>query len=133
MRDGERTLRMLDRLYQLGLHLSIDDFGTGYSSLSALQHFPIETLKIDQSFVSSAAESPDRQALVSTIINMGGNLGMDVVAEGVETVEQLRFLQEQGCNYAQGHLFGDPVAADEYLRVLVEQERGESRHAGFFS
>jgi len=133
MRDGERTLRMLDRLYQLGLHLSIDDFGTGYSSLSALQHFPIETLKIDQSFVSSAADSPDRQALVSTIINMGGNLGMDVVAEGVETVDQLRFLQEQGCNYAQGHLFGEPVSADEYLRVLVEQERGESRHAGFFS
>jgi diguanylate cyclase (GGDEF)-like protein/PAS domain S-box-containing protein len=133
MRDGERTLRMLDRLYQLGLHLSIDDFGTGYSSLSALQHFPIETLKIDQSFVSTAAESPDRRALVSTIINMGGNLGMDVVAEGVETLEQLRFLQKEGCNYAQGHLFGDPVNSDEYLRILVEQERGESRHAGFFN
>jgi diguanylate cyclase (GGDEF)-like protein/PAS domain S-box-containing protein len=133
MRDGERTLRMLDRLYQLGLHLSIDDFGTGYSSLSSLQQFPIGTLKIDQSFVRNAATSPDRGALVTTIINMGKSLGMDVVAEGVETEEQLGLLRRLECNYAQGHLFGDPVSGDDYLRLLVEQHHGSSYLAGLFS
>jgi diguanylate cyclase (GGDEF)-like protein/PAS domain S-box-containing protein len=124
MRDGEKTLRMLDRLYQLGLHLSIDDFGTGYSSLSALQDFPIGTLKIDQSFVQGAASEPDRGAIVTTIINMGQSLKMDVVAEGVETEEQLEFLRRHNCTYAQGHLFGEPVDADTYLAMLVDQQRG---------
>jgi diguanylate cyclase (GGDEF)-like protein/PAS domain S-box-containing protein len=133
MRDGERTLRMLDRLYQLGLHLSIDDFGTGYSSLSSLQQFPIGTLKIDQSFVRNAATSPDRGALVTTIVNMGKSLGMDVVAEGVETEEQLRLLRRLECNYAQGHLFGDPVSGEDYLRLLVEQHGGASYLAGLFT
>ena len=82
MRDGERTLKLLDRLYQLGLHLCIDDFGTGYSSLSSLQNFPIGTLKIDQSFVRNAMRSSDNAALISTIIDMGRNMSMDVVAEG---------------------------------------------------
>jgi len=132
MRDGERTLKLLDRLYQLGLHLCIDDFGTGYSSLSALQHFPIGTLKIDQSFVKNALHSPDSGALVATIINMGQNLGLDVVAEGVETEEQLAFLRSHRCAYGQGHLFGGPVTGDEYLQMLVEQQRGETHLAALF-
>jgi len=132
MRDGERTLKLLDRLYQLGLHLCIDDFGTGYSSLSALQHFPIGTLKIDQSFVKNALHSPDSGALVATIISMGQNLGLDVVAEGVETPEQLAFLRSHHCAYGQGHLFGGPVSGEEYLQMLVEQQRGEAHLAALF-
>jgi diguanylate cyclase (GGDEF)-like protein/PAS domain S-box-containing protein len=133
MSDGEKTLRMLDRLYQLGLHLSIDDFGTGYSSLSALQDFPIGTLKIDQSFVQDAASEPDRGAIVTTIISMGKTLKMDVVAEGVETEEQLEFLRRHDCTYAQGHLFGEPVDADTYLAMLVDQQRGKRRLAALFA
>ncbi len=133
MSDGEKTLRMLDRLYQLGLHLSIDDFGTGYSSLSALQDFPIGTLKIDQSFVQGAAREPDRGAIVTTIINMGQSLKMDVVAEGVETEEQLDFLRRHDCTYAQGHLFGEPVDADAYLAMLVDQQRGTRHLASYFA
>ena len=133
MRDGERTLKLLDRLYQLGLHLCIDDFGTGYSSLSSLQNFPIGTLKIDQSFVRNAMRSSDNAALISTIIDMGRNMGMDVVAEGVETEEQLQFLRGQSCAYGQGHLFGDPVTGEDYLHILVEQQRGQMPLAALFT
>jgi diguanylate cyclase (GGDEF)-like protein/PAS domain S-box-containing protein len=133
MRDGERTLKLLDRLYQLGLHLCIDDFGTGYSSLSSLQNFPIGTLKIDQSFVRNATRSTDSAALITTIINMGQSMGMDVVAEGVETEEQLTFLRDQACAYGQGHLFGDPLSGDAYLKILVEQQRGETPLAVLFT
>jgi len=133
MRDGETTLRMLDRLYQLGLHLSIDDFGTGYSSLSALQHFPIGTLKIDKSFVRGASDAGDQATIVTTIINMGRSLRMDVVAEGVETEEQLAFLRQEGCTYAQGHLFGEPVTGEHYLGLLVEQQRGTLLLANLFA
>jgi diguanylate cyclase (GGDEF)-like protein/PAS domain S-box-containing protein len=133
MRDGERTLKLLDRLYQLGLHLCIDDFGTGYSSLSSLQNFPIGTLKIDQSFVRNATRSTDSAALITTIINMGQSMGMDVVAEGIETEEQLTFLRDQACAYGQGHLFGDPLSGEDYLMTLVEQQRGETPLAVLFT
>ncbi len=133
MKDGEATLRMLDRLYQLGLHLSIDDFGTGYSSLSALQHFPIGTLKIDQSFVQGADHEDEPATIVTTIISMGKNLQMDVVAEGVETQQQLDFLRSHGCHYGQGHLFGQPLSSEEYLQLLTEQQGGPPLHASLFA
>lgn len=133
MRDGEATLRMLDRLYQLGLHLSIDDFGTGYSSLSALQHFPIGTLKIDQSFVHDADHETEPATIVTTIISMGQNLRMDVVAEGVETQAQLDFLRSHGCHYGQGHLFGHPLDGEDYLELLIEQQSGRPLHASLFA
>ncbi len=133
MKDGEATLRMLDRLYQLGLHLSIDDFGTGYSSLSALQHFPIGTLKIDQSFVQGADHEDEPATIVTTIISMGQNLQMDVVAEGVETQQQLDFLRSHGCHYGQGHLFGQPLGSEEYLQLLTEQQGGPPLHAALFA
>ncbi len=133
MKDGEATLRMLDRLYQLGLHLSIDDFGTGYSSLSALQHFPIGTLKIDQSFVHGADHDDEPATIVTTIISMGQNLRMDVVAEGVETQQQLDFLRTHGCHYGQGHLFGHPLSSEEYLQLLTEQQDGQTLHAALFA
>src|SRR4029434_3433350 len=99
MADPKRTIKLLDELYAMGLHLSIDDFGTGYSSLSALQQFPIGALKIDQSFVRDAAANPEDATIVRTIIEMGRSLGLQVVAEGIETEEQRKFLVHSGCQY----------------------------------
>jgi diguanylate cyclase (GGDEF)-like protein/PAS domain S-box-containing protein len=121
MADTKRTLRLLDELYAMGLHLSIDDFGTGYSSLSALQQFPIDTLKIDQSFVRDVAQNAGNATLVRTIIEMGRNLEIDVIAEGVESVSQLEFLRRSGCHYAQGRLFGEPCTSEELLGLLQRQ------------
>ena len=126
---GEKTLRMLDRLYQLGLHLSIDDFGTGYSSLSSLQHFPIGTLKIDQSFVRDAGQERNSAAIVGAIVGLGRSLGMDVVAEGIETVDQLSLLQRLNCTFGQGHLFGAPMSAAQYVDMLAAQQKGTPVHA----
>ena len=132
MEDSKKTIKLLDELYALGLHLAIDDFGTGYSSLSALQQFPIHTLKIDQSFVRDAAIDADDATIVETIIDMGRSLKMDVVAEGVETEEQLGFLQTLNCNYVQGLLFGDPMTATDYLQLLIAQEGGSNTHRALF-
>jgi diguanylate cyclase (GGDEF)-like protein len=129
---GERTLRTLHRLYELGLHLSIDDFGTGYSSLSSLQHFPIGTLKIDQSFLRDASKEHNSAAIVGAIVGLGQCLGMDVVAEGIETMEQLALLQRIGCTLGQGHLFGEPVTGQRYLDLLLAQQQGEPAHTALF-
>ena len=133
MENPERTIKILDQLYGLGLHLAIDDFGTGYSSLSALQQFPISTLKIDKSFVRDALTSPDDATLVDTIIQMGRNLNMDVVAEGVEDEAQLLFLQRLGCTYVQGLLFGDPMSSENYLELLLAQVEGTDTHRALFA
>ncbi len=132
MDDAERTIRILDSLYGMGLHLAIDDFGTGYSSLSALQQFPISTLKIDKSFVRDVAVDQDDATIVATIIKMARSLNMDVVAEGVEAQDQLEFLREHECDYVQGHLFGDPLAADGLLELLIEQEQGGNQYQALF-
>jgi diguanylate cyclase (GGDEF)-like protein/PAS domain S-box-containing protein len=129
---GEKTLRTLDRLYQLGLHLSIDDFGTGYSSLSSLQHFPIGTLKIDQSFLQEAGREHNSSAIVGAIVGLGRSLGMDVVAEGIENTEQLDLLRSMGCTLGQGHLFGEPVSGERYLELLLAQEQGRPVHTALF-
>ncbi len=133
MEDPARTIKLLDELYALGLHLAIDDFGTGYSSLSALQQFPINTLKIDQSFVKNIAVNSDDATIVGTIIHMGRSLNMDVVAEGVETEEQLNFLQTLQCTYVQGLLFGDPMSSDSYLELLLAQADGTDRYRALFA
>jgi diguanylate cyclase (GGDEF)-like protein/PAS domain S-box-containing protein len=132
MEDTSRTIRILDALYGMGLHLAIDDFGTGYSSLSALQQFPISTLKIDQSFVRDLAVDHDDAAIVRTIIQMAHSLKLEVVAEGVESQEQLDFLRREGCDYVQGHLFGDPVASDAFCKMLVAEAEGSGRYAALF-
>jgi len=133
MENPQRTIKLLDELYGLGLNLAIDDFGTGYSSLSALQQFPISTLKIDRSFVRNIVTSADDATLVDTIIQMGRNLNLDVVAEGVEEEAQLNFLQTLGCNYAQGLLFGDPMSADNYLELLLAQADGTDAYRTLFA
>jgi diguanylate cyclase (GGDEF)-like protein/PAS domain S-box-containing protein len=132
MADPKRTIAMLKELSALGLHLSIDDFGTGYSSLSALQQFPIGTLKVDQSFVRDVVTDPNDATLVRTIIEMGRSLGMEVVGEGVETVEQLAFLRKSRCDIGQGELFGKPCTVDELAVLLTTQEaNGVSPFASF--
>ena len=133
MENPDRTIKILDDLYRLGLHLAIDDFGTGYSSLSALQQFPISTLKIDQSFVRDIAVNSDDATIVGTIVHMGKSLKMDVVAEGVESEEQLAFLQSLDCTYAQGLLFGGPMSSDNYLELLMAQEEGTDSHRALFA
>jgi EAL domain-containing protein (putative c-di-GMP-specific phosphodiesterase class I) len=115
------------------LHLAIDDFGTGYSSLSALQQFPISTLKIDKSFVRDIAKNPDDATIVDTIIQMGRNMNMDVVAEGVEGEAQLIFLQKLGCTYVQGLLFGDPMSSSNYLELLLAQAEGTDTYRALFA
>ena len=133
MENPERTIKLLDQLYALGLHLAIDDFGTGYSSLSALQQFPISTLKIDKSFVRHVSSNPDDATIVSTIVQMCRSMNMDVVAEGIESEEQLAFLQQLGCTYAQGLLFGDPMSSDSYLELLLAQAEGTDLHRALFA
>jgi diguanylate cyclase (GGDEF)-like protein/PAS domain S-box-containing protein len=126
MADTQRTVRLLGELHEMGLHLSIDDFGTGYSSLSALQQFPIGTLKIDQSFVRDVAEDAGDATIVRTIIDMGRSLGLDVVAEGIESQQHLDFLREHRCQYGQGKLFSEPNTVDVLLGLLARQANGEA-------
>jgi diguanylate cyclase (GGDEF)-like protein/PAS domain S-box-containing protein len=125
MLDAQRTLPLLDELRAMGVHLSIDDFGTGYSSLSALQQFPISTLKIDRSFVTNAATDPDDATIIRTIIEMGRSLGLQVIAEGVETEEQRHFLLHSGCQLGQGRLFGEPISSSDFLELLLRQATGQ--------
>jgi diguanylate cyclase (GGDEF)-like protein/PAS domain S-box-containing protein len=124
MADAKRTVRLLDELYAMGLHLSIDDFGTGYSSLSALQQFPIGTLKIDQSFVRDVSDDAGDATIVRTIIDMGRSLGMDVVAEGIESQRHLEFLRRHNCYFGQGKLFGEPCTSEDLQALLARQASG---------
>lgn len=101
--------------------------------MSALQQFPISTLKIDRSFVRNIVTNPDDATIVDTIIQMGRNLNMDVVAEGVEDESQLNFLQNLGCTYVQGLLFGDPMSADNYLELLLAQAEGTDSYRALFA
>jgi diguanylate cyclase (GGDEF)-like protein/PAS domain S-box-containing protein len=118
LQDSKSTAVVLQALKDLGVGLALDDFGTGYSSLSYLKRFSIDTLKIDQSFVRDMTTDADDASIVSAVISMGKSLHMRVVAEGVETREQLAFLQEQSCPEGQGYYFGRPVAAGEFTQLL---------------
>ena len=119
MENPEAAVRTLHALKEMGVHLSVDDFGTGYSSLSQLKRCPIGTLKIDQSFVRDLPGDEDNAAIASAIIAMGQRLRLTLVAEGVETPEQLAFLRERGCRYVQGFLFSRPVPADQLSLLLA--------------
>ncbi|HEY5403458.1 MAG TPA: EAL domain-containing protein, partial [Pyrinomonadaceae bacterium] len=115
----EAAAQMFKQLRSLGVQLSIDDFGTGYSSLSYLHRFPLNYLKIDRSFVMRMTTDNDN-AIVKTIATLAQNLGMEVIAEGIETEEQYQRLKELGCEYGQGFLFSRPVDADSASRLLVK-------------
>jgi diguanylate cyclase (GGDEF)-like protein/PAS domain S-box-containing protein len=118
MEDSRSAAEVLAELKEIGVQLALDDFGTGYSSLSYLKRFPIDTLKIDQSFVRDLKTDTDDASIVTAVIGMGKSLHMRVVAEGVETREQLEFLQEHNCPQGQGYYFSRPVPATELGRLL---------------
>ncbi|MBF0200013.1 MAG: EAL domain-containing protein [Desulfamplus sp.] len=116
----DRNVKFMHELKSLGVTLSIDDFGTGYSSLSYLKSFPVNTLKIDRSFVMDIPDDKDDIAITSTIISMAQSLGLEVVAEGVETRVQAQFLKERGCYTVQGYLFSPPVPEDHFMQLLKD-------------
>ncbi|MEA2467919.1 MAG: two-component system, chemotaxis family, CheB/CheR fusion protein, partial [Thermoleophilaceae bacterium] len=107
------------QLKELGVRLALDDFGTGYSSLTYVRRFPIDTLKIDRSFVDGIAGSSEDEAIVTAVLSMGRALGVDVVAEGVETEEQAARLRALGCTLAQGFLFSRPLSAGAAFELLA--------------
>jgi diguanylate cyclase (GGDEF)-like protein/PAS domain S-box-containing protein len=121
MEAGEAELETLHRLKRIGVRLAMDDFGTGYASLSNLKRFPIDVVKIDRSFVHDCLISTDDAAIVKAVVSMGQALRMHVIAEGVETKEQLAFLQLLGCDGAQGYLIGRPMSAEDIERLLAER------------
>jgi PAS domain S-box-containing protein len=126
MADASRSAVVLSELKALGVHLSIDDFGTGYSSLSRLQRFPVDTLKIDRAFISSMDSDPETGEIVRIIAMLARNLGLKVVAEGIERKEQMDMLKELGCEVGQGYLFSKPVSAEAIEQLMI------SRHGSWW-
>ena len=118
MHDAPQLVAMLGELKRIGVQVAIDDFGTGYSSLSSLKRFPVDRLKVDRSFVEHIAIDTDDAAIVRTIIALGRNLGLKVVAEGVETAEQLQFLRDHACDEVQGYYFSRPIASQSFENLL---------------
>ena len=127
MRDPEETVKSLSELSAIGVSIAIDDFGTGHSSLSYLKRFPIDILKIDQSFVRGIPADPDDVAITRTILAMAKGLGLRAIAEGVETAEQSAFLKAEGCEEGQGYLFSKPVPAEDVEKLLQENSRSTAR------
>jgi EAL domain-containing protein (putative c-di-GMP-specific phosphodiesterase class I) len=120
MENIDTATEMLKQLRALGVQLSIDDFGTGYSSLSYLHRFPIDTLKVDRSFVMRMVDNNENIEIVRTILMLAQNLGMDVVAEGVETKEQLALLRKLGCENGQGYFFSRPVSVGGAEKIISD-------------
>jgi diguanylate cyclase (GGDEF)-like protein len=129
MADPERANQVLQQLHAMGIRIAIDDFGTGYSSLSYLKRFPAQTVKIDRSFIGGLPSDGDDVAITQAVIAMAHSLGLDVVAEGVETAEQLALLSKLGCDEAQGYLLGRPMPASELAARLMQETRRASQAA----
>ena len=123
MDQGEQAQLFLAALKRLGLRLSIDDFGTGYSSLAYLKRLPVDKLKIDRSFIRDIPRDDSDMELAATIIALGHNLGLTVLAEGVETRAQFDFLKARGCDACQGYLFSKPLTAEEFERRFLASPR----------
>ena len=120
MKNADQDIAALHALSAMGMRFAIDDFGTGYSSLTYLKRFPIDILKIDKTFVQDVTENADDAAIVRAIITMAHSLGIQVLAEGVETREQAEFLRQQGCDLAQGYYFSPPLPGKEVERLLMD-------------
>ena len=121
IQDLQTTITTLNQLHVIGIQISIDDFGTGYSSLSYLKRLPISKIKIDQSFVRDICTDPDDAAIADAVISLGHSLKMQVIAEGVETAEQLDYLRAHGCDEMQGYYFSRPLPAGEFARLAREK------------
>jgi EAL domain-containing protein (putative c-di-GMP-specific phosphodiesterase class I) len=126
MKDAGRSTAILTELRRLGVRISLDDFGTGYSSLSYLQRFPVDTLKIDRSFVLGIAGDDGNREIVGTIVNLARTLRLEVIAEGTETATQVAYLEHLNCGFGQGYFFSRPVPFDE-LPSLMEIDLSASR------
>lgn len=122
MDSGPDVIERLTRLHDMGIKLAIDDFGTGYSSLSYLKKFPVHKLKIDRAFIKNVTTDKDDASIARTIIQLGKAMNLDIIAEGVETREQLDFLREEGCQQVQGFLFANPMASDILSSWLPQQQ-----------
>jgi EAL domain-containing protein (putative c-di-GMP-specific phosphodiesterase class I) len=118
MHDVNQAVRQLHAIKEMGVRLAIDDFGTGYSSLAQLKRLPIDTLKVDRSFIREIPRDPEDNAITEAVIAMGKTLGVTVVAEGVETADQREFLSKHACNELQGFLFNKPCHADALAELL---------------
>jgi predicted signal transduction protein with EAL and GGDEF domain len=118
MHNAERSLKKLNEIKALGIRIAIDDFGTGYSSLSQLKRFPVDTLKVDRSFIRELETEEEDRAITQAIITMGKTLGLTIVAEGVETAEQQSFLSKHACDEIQGYYFSKPIPCAEFERLL---------------
>ncbi|MGX7876728.1 EAL domain-containing protein [Mesorhizobium sp. ORM6] len=116
--DFSRASSILRRLKSLGVKIALDDFGTGYASLSYLQSFPFDKIKIDKSFVWMMEKNPQSAAIIRAILGLGRDLSMHIVAEGVETFDQLKFLRDEGCNALQGYLIGRPYPIELYAKEV---------------
>lgn len=122
MSNVERASKILQELHESGIHIALDDFGTGFSSLNHLRHFPIDEVKIDRSFVSSMLTNDDDLALVKAIIDLSHDLKIDVVAEGVETLEEAKILSDYNCDRLQGYYYSKPIPAKQIIPVLTDTE-----------
>ncbi len=122
MHNPKEAINIINNLHERGIRMSIDDFGTGYSSLSYLKKFKVYKLKIDKSFVRDISTDPEDKAIVAAIINMAHSLGLQTIAEGVETAEQLNFLHEQGCDEAQGYYYNKPLLPEEFERIYKDEK-----------
>ena len=128
---SDQVLQQLQALKALGIRLALDDFGTGFSSLAYLSRFPLDVLKIDRGFVDQIGENRQNRVIVRSTLNLAHDLGLSVVAEGVETAQQRDWLAEQGCDELQGYLFSRPVPEDEFEQwVLRRASRAASSAVG---
>jgi EAL domain-containing protein (putative c-di-GMP-specific phosphodiesterase class I) len=130
MGDAEKSGHVLSQLKALGVGLSIDDFGTGYSSLSRLRRIPVDTLKIDRAFISHMDSNPESREIVRVIITLAHNLGLKVVAEGTETAEHIKLLEQLNCEMAQGYFFSRPVDAEAISKLLAGNLGARAASAG---
>ena len=122
LKDTEATVSKLQQLRKVGVRLAIDDFGTGYSSLSYLHKFPIDVLKIDKSFVMTMASNQSDQIMVRSTINLAHELGLQVVAEGIEDQQTLDLLRGLGCDYAQGYHISKPILPDQFIELVSSSD-----------
>ena len=122
MNDRIKSIEALHKLAAMGISLSIDDFGTGYSSLSYLKKLPVDSIKIDQSFICDIPDDKDDEAIAKSIIALGQSLHLKIIAEGVEHQDQLNFLRKEGCSLIQGYFFSRPITGDDMIALLKQPE-----------